>query len=333
MAALSNRYPTLLDIANRMGGDGRIGVVAELLNAVNPILDYLPMMEGNLPTGHKSMVRTYLPTVDFRKLYGVVQSDKSETVPVVDSCGMIEAYAAVDKAIADLNGNTAAFRLSEDKAFIESMSKKAVDSLFYANEALVPEGFTGLTPRYSDKTAPNASNLLDGGAAAAQTDCMSVWLLGFAPDKTYGIYPKGSKAGLQTEDKGQQTLQNFNGQVGFMEAYLSHYRWDLGLTCQDWRYNVRIHSIKSSLLSADLTTGSDLVNLMVQAEELIPNISGCTPVFCMNRKALTYLRLQKLKKTAYNLTEETVAGKHVTMFDGIPVLRTDSLLSTETSLN
>lgn len=333
MAALANNYPTLLDVSSRTGGDGRIGVVAELLNAVNPILNYLPMMEGNLPTGHKSIVRTYLPTVNFRKLYGVVQSDKSETVAVTDSCGMIEAYAAVDKALADLNGNTAAFRLSEDKAFIESMSKKAIDSLFYSNEALVPEGFTGFTPRYSDKNAPNGENLLDGGGVTGQTDCMSVWLLGFAPDKTYGIYPKGSIGGLQTEDKGQQTLQNFNGQVGFMEAYLSHYRWDLGLTVQDWRYNVRIHSVDSSTLSADLSTGADLVNLMVQAEELIPNISGCTPVFCMNRRALTFLRLQKLKKAAYNLTEETVGGKHVTMFDGIPVLRTDSLLSTETSLN
>lgn len=333
MAALANTYPTLLDVSKRLGGDGRIAAVAELLNAVNPVLDYLPMMEGNLPTGHKSVVRTYLPTVNFRKLYGVVASEKSETAPIVDSCGMIEAYAAVDKALADLNGNTAAFRLSEDMAFIESMSKKAVDSLFYANEDLVPEGFTGFTPRYNSKTAPNADNLIDGGGVSGQTDCMSIWLLGFAPDKTYGIYPKGSQAGLQVEDKGQMTLQNFNGGTGFMEAYLSHYRWDLGLTVQDWRYNVRIHSIDTSTLSADLSTGADLVNLMVQAVELIPNLGACRPVFCMNRKALTYLRLQKLKKVAYNLTEETVGGKHVTMFDGIPVLRTDSLLSTETSLN
>jgi len=333
MATLTNNFPTLLDVAKRTGGDGRIGVVAEILNGVNPVLDYMAYVQGNLPTGHKSIVRTYLPTVNFRKLYGVVASDKSETIPVIDSCGMLEAYAAIDKALADLNGNTAAFRLSEDKAFIEAMGQKAVSTLFYGNENLVPESFTGFTPRYNSKTAPNAENLLDGGGLNGQTDCMSIWLLGFAPDKTYGIYPKGSQAGLQVEDKGQMTLQNFNGGTGFMEGYLSHYRWDLGLTVQDWRYNVRIHSIDSSLLTADLSTGADLVNLMVQAEELIPNLGACRPVFCMNRKALTFLRLQKLKKVAYNLTEETVGGKHVTMFDGIPVLRTDALLSTETSLN
>jgi hypothetical protein len=44
--------------------------------------------------------------------YGVASS-KSRTAQVTDSCGMLEAYAEIDKALADLNGNSAAFRLSE----------------------------------------------------------------------------------------------------------------------------------------------------------------------------------------------------------------------------
>lgn len=332
MSTLANNYATLLDVARRLDPGGAIDTVAEILNGVNPVLDDMTYVEGNLPTGHKSTVRTYLPTVNFRKLYGVVASDKSETNQVIDSCGMLEAYSAVDAALADLNGNAASWRMSEDKAFIEAMSQKAATSLFYGNEALVPEGFTGLTPRYNDKTAPNADNLIDGGAAAGQTDTMSIWLVGWGPDTMHGIYPKGSVAGLSMEDKGKMTLQNFGGTVGYMEGYLSHYRWDLGLTVRDWRYAVRIHSIDKSALTADASSGADLVNLMIQAEELIPNLSGCRPVFYMPRTAMTYLRLQKLKKAAYNLTDETVAGKHVTMFDGIPVRRTDALVA-ETTIN
>ena len=333
MAALANSYPTLLDVTQRLDPGGQIDRIAEILNAINPVLDYLPMMEGNLPTGHKSTVRDYLPTADFRRLYGVVAAGKSGTSQVIDSCGMIEQYAVIDKALADLANNAAEFRLSEAKAYIEAMSQKAATSLFYANEALVPEGFTGLAPRYASKTANNADNLIDGGGVAGQTDCTSLWLIGFSPDTCFGIYPKGSQAGLQREDKGQITLQNFNGGTGFMEAYMDHFRWDLGLALRDWRYVVRIHSIDTSTLTADASSGADLVNLMVQAEEHVPSLSNARFVWCGNRKIMQYLRTQKIKKVAYNLTDETVGGKHVTMFDGIPFLRTDALVNTETSLN
>ncbi len=333
MTTLSTAYPTLLDVAKRLDPGGKIDMIAELLNATNPILDDMTYSEGNLPTGHKSTVRTYLPTASFRKLYGVTASQKSETAQIIDSCGMIENYAVVDKALADLNGNTSEFRLSENKAFVEAMSQKVASSIFYANENLVPEGFTGLAPRYASKTGTNATNLLDGGGANGQTDCTSIWLVGWGPDTCFGIYPKGSQAGIQMNDKGQVTLQNPNGLTGYMEAYMTHYRWDMGLVLRDWRYAVRIHSIDTSTLTGDLSAGSDLVDLMVQAEELIPNLSGCRPVFYMNRKLMSFMRRQKIKKTAYNLTDETVGGKHVTMFDGIPVRRTDALVSTETSLN
>ena len=333
MAALANSYPTLLDVTQRLDPGGQIDRIAEILNAINPVLDYLPMMEGNLPTGHKSTVRDYLPTADFRKLYGVVAAGKSGTSQVIDSCGMIEQYAVIDKALADLANNAAEFRLSEAKAYIEAMSQKAATSLFYANEALVPEGFTGLAPRYASKTANNADNLIDGGGVAGQTDCTSLWLIGFSPDTCFGIYPKGSQAGLQREDKGQITLQNFNGGTGFMEAYMDHFRWDLGLALRDWRYVVRIHSIDTSTLTGDAASGSDLVDLMVQAEESVPNLSGARFVWYGNRKVMSFLRRQKVKKVAYNLTDETVGGKHVTMFDGIPFRRTDALVNTETSLN
>jgi hypothetical protein len=319
MATLANSYPTLLDVAQRLDPGGQIDKIAELLSAINPVLDYLPMMEGNLPTGHKSTVRDYLPTAAFRKLYGVVSAGKSGTSQIIDSCGMIEQYAVIDKALADLAGNAGAFRLSEAKAYIEAMSQKAASSLFYANEALVPEGFTGLAPRYASTSANNSANLISGGGLNGQTDCTSIWLLGFSPDTLFGIYPKGSQAGLKRDDKGQMTLQNFNGGTGFMEAYVDHFRWDLGLVLRDWRY--------------DAATGADLITLMVQAEEHVPSLSNANFVWCGNRNVMQYLRTQKIKKVAYNLTDETVGGKHVTMFDGIPFLRTDALVNTETSLN
>ena len=124
MSTLAVTHPTLLDVTKRLDPNGKIDAIAEMLNQTNEVLDDMVWIEGNLPTGHRTTVRTGLPAPTWRKLYGGVQPTKSRTAQVTDSTGMLEAYAEVDKELADLNGNTGAFRLSEDRAHIEGMNQE-----------------------------------------------------------------------------------------------------------------------------------------------------------------------------------------------------------------
>jgi len=326
MAALAANNPTLLDVAKRLDPDGKIAAIVEILNAVNPVLDDLTFVEGNLPTGHRTTIRTGLPTPTWRKLYGGVQPTKSTTVQVTDSCGMLEAYAEVDKALADLNGNTAAFRLSEDAAHIEAMSQEMASTLFYGNEGTEPEAFTGLAPRYNSLSAQNGDNIIDAGGTGS--DNTSIWLCVWGPQTGHGIYPKGSTAGLQMTDKGQVTVENVDGNGGRMEAYRTHYRWDAGLTIRDWRYFVRIANIDLSELNTVANT-KNIIDWMIQATERIPELGKGRAAFYMNRRLREKLRLGILEKISSNLTWETVAGERVMTFDDIPVRRTDALVNTE----
>ena len=332
MATLAVTHPTLLDVTKRLDPNGKIDAIAEMLNQTNEILDDMVWIEGNLPTGHRTTVRTGLPAPTWRKLYGGVQPTKSRTVQVTDTCGMLEAYAEVDKALADLNGNTAAFRLSEDRAHIEGMNQEFASTLFYGNESTEPEAFTGLSPRFNSQSAENGGNILTDAATPDSTDNTSIWLICWGPNTVHGIYPKGSKAGLMQEDKGQVTIESIDGAGGRMEAYRSHYRWDCGLSVRDWRYIVRINIDQEDLLK-NAQTGPDLVDLMTQAVELIPTLSMGRPAFYCNRTVRSFLRRQIVNKVAAStLTMEQVAGKHVTMFDGIPVRRCDSILNTESGI-
>ena len=325
MSTLSAIHPTLMDVTNRLDPGGKIDTVAEILTQTNPILDDMVWIEGNLPTGHRTTVRTGLPAPTWRKLYGGVQPTKSLTAQIQDSCGMLEAYAEIDKALADLNGNAASFRMSEDTAFIEGMSQEFAQTLFYGNEGSEPEAFTGFSPRY---LGANENTL----GSDTSTDGTSIWLVVWGANTVHGIYPKGSTAGLKMTDKGQVTAENIDGSSGRAEIYRTHYRWDCGLTVRDWRYVVRIIVDTGNLEPGNVATlpDPDMIDLMVQAAELIPNLSAGRPAFYMNRATLSMLRRQILGRVSYNLTNETVAGKHVTMFDGIPVRRTDAILSTET---
>ena len=331
MAALQTIHPTLLDVTKRLDPNGKIDTIAEILNETNEILSDMVWVEGNLPTGHRTTVRTGLPTPTWRKLYGGVQPTKSTTAQITDSCGMLEAYAEVDKALADLNGNTAAFRLSEDRAHIEGINQEFVSTLFYGNEGTEPEAFTGFAPRFNSLSAVNGEQIIQN-AGIEGSDNASIWLIVWGQNTVHGIYPKGSVGGLKHEDKGQVTIENVDGNGGRMEAYRSHYRWDCGLTVRDWRYIVRIQYDQEDL-TKDAKTGPDLIDLMSDALERVPSLTMGRPVFYANRKALSFLRRQIANKvTNSTLTMETVAGKKVTHFDGIPVRRVDQLTNSEAAV-
>ena len=66
MATLANGVLTLADWAKRLDPEGKVPVVAELLSQRNAILEDAVFQEGNLPTGHRVVIRTGLPTVYWR---------------------------------------------------------------------------------------------------------------------------------------------------------------------------------------------------------------------------------------------------------------------------
>ena len=319
MSVVGDLNPTLADVAKRLDPDGKIADIVELLAETNEVLTDMTFVEGNLPTGHRTTVRTGLPDATWRMLNYGVQPSKSTTKQVDDTCGMLEAYAEIDKKLADLNGNTSMFRLSEDRSFLEAMNQSMAETLFYGDTTKYPERFLGLAPRFSTLTlasAASAENVVNGGASSG-TSNSSIWLVGWGQNSVHGIYPKGSKAGFQHKDLGEVTLTDAAG--GRYQGYRTHYQWDIGLCVRDWRYVVRICNIPKTIGT------TNLIDLMVEASELLPSLNGVRPAFYMNRTMRTNLRKQLANKSNVNLSIDEAAGKKVLAFDEIPVRRCDAL--------
>jgi hypothetical protein len=330
MPVLATTNPTMADLAKNLDPSGKLAEIVEVMNQTNEILEYMPWIEGNLPTGHRDTVRTGLPAPTWRKLYGGVQPGKSTEIQVTENCGMLEAYSEVDKALAELSSDVAGFRWSRDKAQMEGMSQELAQTIFYGNEGNDSSEFTGLAPRYNTRlatTAATGDNVIHGGGAGS--DNMSVWLMVLGDGKVHGIYPKGTKAGLDMRDLGECTIENVDGSNGRMQAYRTHFRWNCGMRVADWRYVVRICNISKAALTKDAATGADLVDLMAQAMELPPSLNGGKPVFVVNRTVRSFLRRQMKNSKNVQLSLREAAGKQVLMFDEVPVIRCDALLETE----
>jgi len=330
MAALGTGALTLADWAKRLDPDGKVPIIVELLSQTNELLMDMRWVEGNLPTGHRTTVRTGLPTVAWRLLNQGVTPSKSSTAQIDEQAGILEAWSEVDVDLAKLNGNVQAFRLSEARAFIEAMNQEMAQTLFYGNGGLAPEEFTGLSPRYSSLTGGNASNVLNGGGVTAATKT-SVWLCGWGDQSLMGIFPKGSAAGLQHDDYGEQTVTVATGIGGAkMRAYQERWQWKAGIALKDWRYVVRICNIDVPTLIAK-TGAADLVELMIKAIHRLPTLGLVKPAFYMNRTVFQMLDIQRRDDVIAGggLRYEEVDGTMRPTFRGIPIGKTDALIETE----
>lgn len=335
---------TLLDFAKSLDPNGRTATVVELLNQTNEILMDMQWIEGNLPTGHRSTIRTGLPTAIWRKLYQGVPASKSTRAQITDVCGMLEARSEVDKDLADLNGNTAAFRLSEAEAFIESMNQTMATQIFYGDATSNPDSFNGLAVRYSDVAATNGQNIIDAGGSGS--DNTSVYLIVWGPNTVHGIFPKGSKAGLVHENLGLQDA--FDSSNNRYRAYCDRWQWKCGLTVKDWRYVVRIGSIDVSDLQGitgtqALTASTNILKLMTKAMARIPSMGMGRAAFYANRTVAETLGVMAMDKSASALSIQDAinqfgkvspgsAGSSNLKFLGVPIRTTDALLNTEAAI-
>lgn len=321
----------LLDIAKRLDPDGKIAKIVELLSQDNGIVDDIPFKEANEMTSHLTTVRTGLPSVYWRLLNAGVQPSKSTTAQIKEGIGMLEAWSMCDVKLAKMSGNEKQYRLSEATAFLEAMNQEAAQTIFYGNNATAPEEFNGLAIRYSSSSATNGQNIIKAGGAGS--DNSSIYLVCWGEQTVHGIYPKGSKAGIDHIDHGTQVEQNAGGVTGAqMVVYKEQFTWDMGIALKDWRYVVRICNIDIS----DLAGGSaaDLTDLMIKATHRIPNKNMGKCVFYMNRTVFQYLDLQRRNDVIAGgcLDYAVVDGKAVYSFRGIPVKVVDALLETEATV-
>ena len=343
MATSGSTALTYADWARRVDDGMRIAMIIELLSQTNEVLDDMLVVEGNLPTGHKTTVRTGLPQATWRLLNQGVPNAKSTTAQITDTCGNLETYSVIDKDIADLNGNTAEFRLSEVKAFLEGMSQQIASTLIYGNQSVNPERFTGWAPRYSTLTAASsntAANVLSGGGAANTNT--SIWIHVWGNDTAHATFPKGKITGLQHRDMGEWPVTDANGNT--FQAYRDHFKWEIGMVGRDWRYAVRIANIDVTQLTG--VSAANLINLIVRGLYRMPTAPsmatavqtsdtpevranmGRVVIYC-NRVIRTYLDLQAMNKTNVLLRLEEFNGKVVTTFRGIPVRTCDAILNNE----
>jgi hypothetical protein len=321
-------FPTLANWFASQNPDGSIAHVANLLAKKRPILDKIPWVEGNLPTGHLiTQSNVSLPSGTWRALNAGVVATDPKTEQYTESCGILESWSKVDCALANLNGNAAAYRAMKDDLKVEGLGQQLSTAIFYESVTTNPERIHGLAPRYPGSSGYTASSYTLVGTNAG-VNAQSVWLLTPELGKFYGIYPKGSMMGLQKNDLGKQVVTDSNG-ASFL-AFMTQLVWNCGIAVEDFRYLVRGQWDPDDAAYADNDRG--LCLLMQQMADTIFERTANT-FFVMNRTSKKKLRAQLGSNDANFLSQVVLPNRGpVDHFDGIPIY-VDDMLVAETAIS
>lgn len=346
MAFSTNIYPNLVDWARMADPDGTIADIAELLAQCNEILRDMIWQEGNLPLGHKISANVGLPQGTWRGNNQGVPSSKPVFAQYQFSIGELVDYSMVDKSEANLNGDVSKFRFAQDNTHIEGLSQQVASALIYSNEATNPQQFTGFMPYYntvSTSTAQSAKNVIDAGGTGNSN--LSILLVGWGDNTTFGIFPKGSQAGLVYEDKGD-VVPLYDSAGNRFEGYTSYFAWKVGLAIKNWQYNVRICNVDTTTAGLLGTSPPDLFVLMSRAVIKLPTLTrrasgitevdapgdpspGINPAWYVNRTGREFLDIQAIRDKNVLIGPDQYDGQPVMQFRGIPIRVCDAMTNTE----
>ncbi len=310
---------------------------------INTIRDYMPFFDqgivlaGNNGDSDKGQIITKYPEGQKR---GYNEGWQSEEVLGSEarygSC-MIRTRSVVDSALYNTRkpGERETWRLRKDQGFMRGLARSAVKSVFYGDEAANARDIKGLANLVVPSNVAFGGRIIDAGGTTADKEA-SIWLINWRPDGAYMFYPQGGEGpGLQVRDMKEQYVTDKNG-MDYL-GLVTEFAWDIGVALYDPECVARIANIDTTKLSKknSTATSADLIDLMTQALEMMPDDNSGKLAFYMNDTLRSVLRRQIANKDNVFLNMGEVAGREVLKFGDVPVhkLGSDVLLNTEAVLS
>lgn len=337
MAAKNVEFVTLADVAKNKGKV--VGEVAEVLVQNNSILEDCPYREMNEGTIHKESIRSALPQVYYRKANQAIPASKTGIEERTFTAAHFESKSVIDAAVAERGGkeNVSYNRWNEAQGHLQAHAIELAQLMIYGSPADNNRKTAGLFDIYStlDPTEETSKQVID--AEGTGTDNCSILKVHWGEQAIFGIYPKGTTAGLTRKDRSEGGKQvqiqalDENGNMGHFWGYEENFMTDHGIVVKDYRQAVRIANIDVSDLVAGGTGAADLIDLMISADYRIDNPKNGKGVWYANRTVMAVLHKQALAKVSAGagLTFDNFEGKRVLMFMESPVRLVDALLNTE----
>lgn len=311
---------TLVDVARNQNPDGTAARIAEIVQDTNPILQDMHYEEGNLDTGHQYTRHSATKKGAFVNYNEGIPNQKSDRTQHRVDCAMLKAIAEADADLVTLGAGEAHNRMVEDKGVMMGMNLEMAEKVFYGDSSTDSAQFDGLNKIVADTSA---RTFVDAGGTGS--DNTSIYAVDWGPAKAYGVFPKGSTAGLKHTDLGRRVKDMSDGTK--LPVVESLFEWKTGIAIENTNAVGRIANIDvSDLAGAGEAgyTGPNLEKLMTELDRKFrQGYEG--RVYYASIDVLLALEYIAQSKANVNLTYMDFAGQKLLTFRGKPIRECDAI--------
>jgi hypothetical protein len=318
-----NAQLTMLETMKRLGPDGKLLNIAEVLNEENAVIKDAVFMKANNKFTHVTLQRNSLPTGSVRDFNKGVASEQGNTERQSDVIQMLRSYLKVDKELADASGDPNTYRNDEARGFIEGFGQTFAGDMFYSNNStFAQEQMTGFARRLNTVDSKRVFNT--GGSGS---DVTSIFIIQWGINKVYCPYTEGASAGMDVRSLGEDTSTDSNGLEH--QIYRDYFKWDYGLTIEDPQCVARIANIETS--GSSNIFNKDLIH------KALPKMrgGGKRAVLYVNDTVFAQMTIDASDRGNVNLFWSSAFGDNedTLTFMGRPIRLVDQLVSTETAIS
>ena len=308
-------FPTLADLATVNDQNAEDVGITDLVQDA-PLLAALAADTASNGTQHKYVKETTAPTIGFRAVNTGRAHSKSGNTLVTATLELLDASNTVDTAIAsEYKEGAASYLLREANAHLR-------EGFFHAEKQIIygtgtggdANGFVGLSEAYDEASDAQVTALDSGG-----TGLTSVWFLRSGGDMKDVTLILGNDGNIQIEDPVKQRVEDEATANTYYIAWITQIQAYMGL---------QLGSIWSARRLANVATGGtgDTLNDDRIYAEIAKFPANRKPnLIVMNQLAQEQLRNSR---SATHPTGQP-APTPDTAGNGVPIIVTDALLSTE----
>ena len=294
-------------------------------------------MEMNKGVKHVVALRSDLPEVYYRKANQAIPASKTTIEEREFVAAHFESKAVIDEAVASYGGQerVKANRWNQAEGHIQANAHELANLIVYGStEFNKSPGIMDILSTLNT-SEPTSKQIVDAGGVGS--DNASILFVSWGKKKVYGVFEKGTSAGLKRIDRSpgntrvQITGPLIGGGTGTYWGFEEDFMVDHGLVVEDYRALARVANIDVSNLKVP-ADAADILKFMTRALYRIPPMlrQEKGKVY-LNSTLMSFLDEQALNKVGAGggLTFQNYQGEPVLMFRGWQIREMDNMLNTE----
>lgn len=343
MATLGNTYGTnLVDLNKHREGAEQGEVLINMLEETHELFKDMTWKTCNSGATHRTSIVTKLPEAHMRRLYRGFKMSKGGRAQISEDTGMAGTSFAIDYKEYELEGKSANWLAQNSSEGTEALSNMIANEMFYGDRDKDPESINGLCKRLGVANGTNKlkasynviSALSSKPTGPLPSDFTSIYAVGHGDKGFFGLVPKNGSSVIKQTVVGEDGKHFEDDSEGNKyPALFMTLDMDFGCCLHDFRYAARLCNIPLSQLDPAQEGGAQ-IDLWDKLTRLYHKIrkykNGARWAFYVNSDLFTYLDLQAQKKVSPTLTYQTIDGKEILAFRGIPIKEDEAIKIGET---